>query len=614
MASLLPQPKQLFQDNAWNPLVGGQIYTYEAGSLTTKDTYQDAALTIANTNPVSVNARGEVVMYGDGPYRVIAKDAAGNTLWDQDNVESAYSIANAIRNALAADLANAADPTKGDALIGVKRTLASAVASTLHLWLEAQWANVQADFGAKGDGSADDTAAIQAAISATTGKLFFPPGTYKVTSGLSWTKSNLWLVGAGEGATTISGTFAAGDIIAIGDGTANPNNSGVACLSITSTVAKTGGAAIKARNGHNLRFDHLRLDSNLYVGFDFEGGAQQFLYYLSNFEINSGAQGILVGSDGTLVQDLWISNGIISGATSDGILLKNVSGYYFDAIDLLGCGHGLSTYPDTGKQVVAGICSRLICDSSKQNGFNILTNGGLVADSTFENCWASSNGASNTSTSDNNGLAINPGTGTIDGISFPNLRATNNKGAGILHGGGSHVSFANPQIFCNSTVGSGSRSGMEISAGVSHWSVKGGSIGIGGLFSTNNQKYGISVATGASDFYTIEGVDVTGNVTGGISDGGTGSTKYIHHNPGYRTSYRGAGAITSGTSSTVIAHGLDVQPAQSDFVLSPTTQLSSSGLAQIWVSAVTATTFTVSANATATANAFFAWDARTRGA
>lgn len=46
--------------------------------------------------------------------------------------------------------------------------------------------DVVADFGAVGNGVADDTAAIQSAITASAGKtLFFPAGTYRITSGLT---------------------------------------------------------------------------------------------------------------------------------------------------------------------------------------------------------------------------------------------------------------------------------------------------------------------------------------------------------------------------------------------------------------------------------------------
>ena len=88
----IPQPKQLFQDSAWNPLVGGQIFTYAAGTLTAKATFQDDALTIANTNPTIVDARGEASMHGLGVYRIILKDSVGNTIYDVDNIESVASI------------------------------------------------------------------------------------------------------------------------------------------------------------------------------------------------------------------------------------------------------------------------------------------------------------------------------------------------------------------------------------------------------------------------------------------------------------------------------------------------------------------------------------------
>ena len=470
------------------------------------------------------------------------------------------------------------------------------------------------DFGVKCDGVTNDSVAAMNAINATTGWLLFPEGTCVFgNSQLTWTKSNLWIAGKGEGATTFQFSSVSLDLIKIGDGVANPNNTGVTGLTITSTVPKTAGAAIKISNGHNAHFEHIRLDNNFYYGFDFEGGAQQFLYYLSNFEINSSTEGIIVGNDGTLVQDLFIDKGIIFGSSDNAILLLNVSGYYFNTIDMLGCKQAFATYPGVGKQVVAGISTELIADSSTGNGYQILTNGGLVADSTFVNSWASSNGSSNTSSTANNGAYFNAGSGTINGITFSSFRATNNKGAGVLIDKATKVTFANVQIMSNSSAGSGLRSGFEVSPNVSNWSIEGGVVGIGGLFGTNNQKFGVVVAAGTSNYYTIADLDVSGNVTGSISDAGTGGEKYVHHNVGYRNSYRGAGLIASGTTSVTIAHGLSVTPAQSDFLISPTVDINAAGVGRMWVSAATATTFTVTANTTATTNLFFSWDVKSAG-
>ena len=59
--------------------------------------------------------------------------------------------------------------------------------------------------GALGDGSSDDSTAVAAAISALSsgGVVFFPPGTYKITSALS-VPQNVSLVGAGAECTAIS--------------------------------------------------------------------------------------------------------------------------------------------------------------------------------------------------------------------------------------------------------------------------------------------------------------------------------------------------------------------------------------------------------------------------
>lgn len=67
------------------------------------------------------------------------------------------------------------------------------------------------DYGAKGDGTTDDTAAIQAAINAAgtpgRGTVFLPAGTYRTTSKLSLPISNVGIVGAGREVSRIYSDF-----------------------------------------------------------------------------------------------------------------------------------------------------------------------------------------------------------------------------------------------------------------------------------------------------------------------------------------------------------------------------------------------------------------------
>jgi pectate lyase-like protein len=104
-------------------------------------------------------------------------------------------------------LANTDDPQKGDALIGFRQTVAGAVPRTVHDKL-GEVVSVK-DFGAKGDGQADDTAAIQAAvnnsfISKEGGAVFFPAGNYIVTAEILISNLRISLHGAGRYATMIS--------------------------------------------------------------------------------------------------------------------------------------------------------------------------------------------------------------------------------------------------------------------------------------------------------------------------------------------------------------------------------------------------------------------------
>lgn len=76
-------------------------------------------------------------------------------------------------------------------------------------------------FGAKGDGTTDDSAAIQAAIDAAGdaggGLVFLPAGTFRVGSALTVSDSNIHIVGAGRDLTTLDGGGANASAIVLAD-------------------------------------------------------------------------------------------------------------------------------------------------------------------------------------------------------------------------------------------------------------------------------------------------------------------------------------------------------------------------------------------------------------
>jgi hypothetical protein len=68
-----------------HPYAGGTLATYVPGTSTPKSTWQDEGLTALNTNPVVLNSAGRAILWGDGLYRTVLRDAAGNLIWDQES-------------------------------------------------------------------------------------------------------------------------------------------------------------------------------------------------------------------------------------------------------------------------------------------------------------------------------------------------------------------------------------------------------------------------------------------------------------------------------------------------------------------------------------------------
>jgi hypothetical protein len=89
MAVLTPTPKTAFVNAAGEPLVGGRLYTYIAGTTTLQTTYTDSTAATANTNPVILDSRGEAnVWLGGAIYKFVLKDATDALIWSVDNISA----------------------------------------------------------------------------------------------------------------------------------------------------------------------------------------------------------------------------------------------------------------------------------------------------------------------------------------------------------------------------------------------------------------------------------------------------------------------------------------------------------------------------------------------
>lgn len=152
---------------------GARLYTYAPSTTTHKVAYTDEAGLIPHTYTndgsggqyIALNARGELpapLWLASGGYDIRLATAAGATVWTR-NTSGVKDVVDELRSDLASTLSG-----KGDALIGVKRTAAGSVATTLHSWIEGTVLDAARDFGVVADGVTDQQAKMATAISAAT--------------------------------------------------------------------------------------------------------------------------------------------------------------------------------------------------------------------------------------------------------------------------------------------------------------------------------------------------------------------------------------------------------------------------------------------------------------
>ena len=90
-ASLVPWIALQFCDSEGHPLVGGKLWSYEAGTDTPRPTYVDQNLATPNTNPLILDAAGRpetgAIFIEPGGYKFILADSDDVDIWTIDHVE-----------------------------------------------------------------------------------------------------------------------------------------------------------------------------------------------------------------------------------------------------------------------------------------------------------------------------------------------------------------------------------------------------------------------------------------------------------------------------------------------------------------------------------------------
>lgn len=224
---------QFFDDNG-NPLSGGFVYTYAAGTTTPAVTYTTNSDAVFHSNPIVLNAAGRVPNGGEiwlqlgASYKFVVRTSTGVLVATYDNIPSspqppvsndAEFIMYRVGYTLTAGNFVPGKIYKITSIGTTDFTLIGATSNTLGLYFVATdvgsgtgtaelAVSVQSklrgivsvkDYGAVGDGITNDTVAIQACLAAvgTTGTINIPAGNYlysgtvyPVGTDFFWTNSN----------------------------------------------------------------------------------------------------------------------------------------------------------------------------------------------------------------------------------------------------------------------------------------------------------------------------------------------------------------------------------------------------------------------------------------
>lgn len=378
------------------------------------------------------------------------------------------------------------------------------------------------EYGAIGDGVADDAAAIQRAIDAVIdgGTVTFPAGSYKISTALEVDADYVRLVGVGAASKLLLAT-AGQDGIVFGNGTSARTFCGAHDLEINVTgVAKSAGAAIRFRKVQSGFTSGLRI-ANQFLGWQITDSV--LIYSTNDTLLNPVATGggVLCETTGSASNDHYFDNLFMQGVQASqpvfGYKITGATGVWIRGGGTLYMGDGLVVDAANGVTIENVFCYGWAAfDQGSGNGIRLNAQaGGTIRTVRIDQGWACSNG--------DEGI-LQAGAGTISNVRYTNVEAKNNGKEGLKVEAGTNFRIDGGQYESNGTLAATTYSGIYVAANLTGFSIRNTvSTGAG-------QDYGLEIAAGTSDYYHIIGNDFRTNGTGSFSDGGSGVNKHVDLN------------------------------------------------------------------------------------
>jgi hypothetical protein len=358
------------------------------------------------------------------------------------------------------------------------------------------------DYGALGNGSADDTAAINAAFAAMPtagGVLYFPAGTYKVTAALTpWSKV-MTVMGDGWNASNIATNSSVLDVVTV------TNSVHITNLRFAPSVARTAGNEIKITTGQQVAIDNC-IFAGAFCDIDMEGTVGQvwidtciFLY-----ETPATGIGVLVNTNGSsIVIENCLFDAPVGAQPKAGVQINQCGDVTLHALQIIHHGQNLLITPTTGQFATAVYVTNCMFDTGTTGVTIQPTGSGQVYRCNFIGCWFASSAAQGI-------RIIGGGATTVNGIDFIDCQCIVNGSHGVqVDAGALNIRFIGGQFAQNTGDGLqfnttdfaviGVRSGNTMAAG-------------------GNTGYGVNVNQTTCDRFVVTANDLNGNSISGLNN------------------------------------------------------------------------------------------------